>query len=333
MGYKKRKFIPGECMHVYQRTINGFNIFYDREDFIVFYTIFSVVAKAYDIVVLEMCMMIDHVHMLLSSESMSEISDFVRHYTSLFVRVYNDAVSRKGPLFHKSFGSAPKKGSKKIRSTIVYIGNNPVEKTLCPTADKYRWNYLAYIGNANPFSEPKPLSSCSVRLRNAMKEVDKSVSSGRFLSYAQTRRMFGKLSDGEKEILTDHIIKAYGPFDEEVLLSFYDSKEDMLHAMKATAGSDYDIKEKYYSGSDMIYRDMMRVAMDYCGAPVRTVTVMKPDLKFELAKLLQQRTNATMMQISKFLHLKLSKVRDEYLADSQRDDGLSCRMKLAGQTS
>ena len=39
MAYRKRKFAPGECMHIYQRTINGYNIFYDLEDFIVFYTI------------------------------------------------------------------------------------------------------------------------------------------------------------------------------------------------------------------------------------------------------------------------------------------------------
>ena len=36
MKYKKRKFTPRECLHIYQRAINGFNIFYDREDALVF---------------------------------------------------------------------------------------------------------------------------------------------------------------------------------------------------------------------------------------------------------------------------------------------------------
>lgn len=317
MVYKKRRFIPGECMHVYQRTIGGFNIFYDREDFIVFYTIFAVVARAYDIVVLELCMMIDHVHMLLSSESMEEISGFVRHYTSLFVRVYNDAIGRKGPLFHKSFGSAPKKGSKKIRSTIVYIGNNPVEKSLSSSAEKYRWNFLAYIGNAHPFSEQKPLSECSVRLRNAMKEVKKSSDAGNFLSYAQTRRMFRKLSAGECEILTDYIIMVYYPFDNDLLLSFYESKEDMMHAMKSTAGSDYDIKEMYNSGTDLIYQDMLEVVDDLMAGPLRTVTIMPADMKFELAGHLKSRTNASDVQISKFLHMKIRRVRDTQFVENQ----------------
>ena len=73
-------------MHVYQRTIGGVNIFYDHEDYIVFYTIFSIVSRMYRITVMELCLMIDHVHMLLSSEDLSEISGFVQHYTSLFMR-------------------------------------------------------------------------------------------------------------------------------------------------------------------------------------------------------------------------------------------------------
>ena len=49
MKYKRRKFIAGECLHVYQRTIGGVNIFYDRVDYLVFYTIFSSISKLYDL--------------------------------------------------------------------------------------------------------------------------------------------------------------------------------------------------------------------------------------------------------------------------------------------
>ena len=45
MRCKKRKFYTGEPQHIYQRTIDGFNIFYDIEDFLVFYTVFSISAK------------------------------------------------------------------------------------------------------------------------------------------------------------------------------------------------------------------------------------------------------------------------------------------------
>ena len=171
MKYKRRKFVAGECMHVYQRTIGGVNIFYDREDYLVFYTMFSVISKLYDITILELCLMIDHIHILVSSDKLDQVALFIQHLTSQFVLVYNRAVGRKGNLFHKSYGSAPKNGSKKIRSTIIYIGNNPVEKSLCLEASEYRWNFLAYIKDKNPFSEKVAANRLAPRVRSILKEI------------------------------------------------------------------------------------------------------------------------------------------------------------------
>ena len=38
---KKRKFVEGEINHTYQRTISGGNIFYEVEDYLVYYTIYT----------------------------------------------------------------------------------------------------------------------------------------------------------------------------------------------------------------------------------------------------------------------------------------------------
>lgn len=307
MKYKKRRFIPGECMHIYQRTVNGFNIFYDLEDFLVFYTIFSVISGLYDIRILQLCMMIDHVHTLISSESLSEISAFVRHYSSLFVMEYNNDVGRRGQLFHKSFGSAPKKGSKKIRSAIVYIGNNPVEKKLCGSASEYRWNFLAYIDDRHPFSERKSINICSFRLKKALKEVKRQVVSKSYLTYPFLRRVFDGLDHKDREYLTDFIIAEYYPFDNDALLSFYESKEDMFHAMRSTAGSDYDIREKYYAGSDTVYREMlafMRSSADV--TPVRRAIVLSDEEKMEMVGRMRPCIDASMSQFAKFMHLKIN---------------------------
>lgn len=306
MKYKKRRFIPGEYMHIYQRTVNGFNIFYDLEDFLVFYTIFSVISGLYDIRILQLCMMIDHVHTLISSESLSEISAFVRHYSSLFVMEYNNDVGRHGQLFHKSFGSAPKKGAKKIRSAIVYIGNNPVEKNLSDSASEYRWNFLAYINDRHPFSESKAVNKCGFRLRKALKEVKRLARSNSYLTYSFLRRVLNGLDQKDREYLTDFIISEYYPFDNDALLSFYESKEDMLHAMRSTAGSDYDIREKYYAGSDTVYRDMIafvRSKVDV--SPVRSVIVLNVEEKMKMVGMMRSSIDASMSQLAKFMHLKI----------------------------
>lgn len=116
---EKRKFKNGEANHVYQRTISGFNIFYDLEDYIVYYTIFSVLAVRYNIIVYGLCLMIDHIHSLFISRSASTMSRFISNVTSLFVKEYNSAHDRKGPLFEERFGSSVKMGIKILRTAIA----------------------------------------------------------------------------------------------------------------------------------------------------------------------------------------------------------------------
>ena len=49
--------------------------------------------------------------------------------------------------------------------------------------------------------------------------------------------------------------------------------------------------------------------------PARKVTMLDKDLKFDVALLLQRKTSATTMQISKFLHMKI--LSEAYPAESQ----------------
>lgn len=54
---KKRRFVDGEVNHIYQRTISGFNIFYEIEDYLVYYTIFSMSSLKYKVDVYGICLM------------------------------------------------------------------------------------------------------------------------------------------------------------------------------------------------------------------------------------------------------------------------------------
>lgn len=83
---EKRKFQGEAVNHVYQRTLSGFNIFYDVEDYLVYYTIFCVMAEKYALVVYGLCLMIDHIHSLFVASSRKNLSKFVAH-------------GRRGPLF------------------------------------------------------------------------------------------------------------------------------------------------------------------------------------------------------------------------------------------
>lgn len=300
---RKRRFINHECNHVYQKTVKGFVLFYDREDYLVCYMILSVMARKYGITVLEVCFMIDHIHLLLEAPSCEAMSAFIRDYSSVFIHEFNSSIGRSGQMFHKSYGSAPKRGDKKTRSAIVYIGNNPVEKKLCDKAEDYRWNFLKYLLNPYPFSVEKPLAECSRSLRRCISVVNSASKSDRYLNYIRIRNMFKCLSAADKEYLTDYIIKSYRLIDAGRLWTYYRNWNQMVEAMHSTTGSEHDIKEDYSKGSDLIYLDMIKYLSEKGFNPVRNVITLPLDQKVQLAHELRLHIGAAPYEIKKFLHI------------------------------
>lgn len=301
----RRRFSADGVMHIYQRTVSGFNLFYTIEDFLVFYTIVAVQAAAYKISLLGLCLMIDHVHMLLKAQDLKQMSNFISSCSSIYIREFNTSTGRKGSLFESSFGSAIKLEMKKIRSAIAYLFNNPVEKKLCRKAEEYRWNFLAYYKSSTPFSSPS--TSCSRRMTRAMKLVDESHRNGRYLRYALLRIILKDLDNEEKQRIIDHIVSVYFPFQRNGLTKYYDSFEEMLIAINSNTGSEYDINERNYGKTDVPYREIMACLKKLGIHDVRSVIMLTEKEKKQYAALLRKSTSASGMQIRKFLHLKESK--------------------------
>ena len=297
----RRKFQADEVLHIYQRTVSGFNIFYSTEDFLVFYTIVSVYARRFGIVLLGLCQMIDHIHLLGSAGSLTDLSRFVSAYTSRFVKEFNNKTGRTGPLFEKGYGSALKREAKKIRSAIAYLFNNPVEKMLCARAEEYRWNYLRYYGNPLSLTGVRNYSS---RLKKSVKIIQGRFRKGVYLNYSLLDMVFEELDKEEREHLVEYIIMTYFPFDAKKLTSYYKSYEDMLIAINSNTGSEHDIQEHHYSKTDLAYREMISYLKNHGLEDVRSVVTMNKEDKMQLAALLKSKTSATYRQIGKFLHME-----------------------------
>ena len=295
----KRRFIAYEILHIYQRTVSGFNIFYSSEDFLVFYTIVSVYARRYGITLLGLCQMIDHIHILGYARNLSSMSRFVSAYTSRYVKEFNSRIGRTGKLFEKEYGSAIKKEAKKIRSAIAYLFNNPVEKKLCTRAEEYKWNFLKYYEETDIGS----IRNCSYKLRKSVRIVQERFSKGMYLKYALTDTIFKGLNKEEKEYMTGYIIKLYFPFDRREILKYYRSYEEMLTAINSNTGSEHDIYEHYYSKTDMPYREIITYLKHHGIEDTRSVITLHEDEKRRLASLLKAKTSATYVQIRKFLHI------------------------------
>ena len=299
-----RNFVKEEVNHTYQRTISGFNIFYEVEDYLVYYTIFSVMAARYDITVYGLCLMIDHLHSLVSAGSCLTLSRFMSNVTIQFVKEFNQARNRKGALFCENYGSAPKTGMQLLRTAIAYLYNNPVERFLCRHAQDYRWNFLAYAISDHPFSDPIELKSASRRLRNAIQEVNGTASRKKHMTYVQLKRLMKGLGRKERNQLIDYIVVRYNVIRYDILTTqCYNGYENMLTAMNSNTGSEYEIHEQKWSRTDTEYRELYQ-HVHSCGYDdAGNVISLDTDSKLELMMEMIRKTRASKRQICKYLHL------------------------------
>ncbi|MCR4845080.1 MAG: transposase [Bacteroidales bacterium] len=299
----RRKYNGEAFEHVFQRAKQYRVIFYSSEDRLVFYTIFSIMAWRYGVSVLALALMYNHYHTLFKSVLPKVRALFIGTVTSTYAKAFNRDSGHKGALFEKAYGNALKLGEKKVRTTVSYCYNNSSEKRLVVRAEQDRWNFLAYIDNDHPFSEPIILEKASARLRAALKEVDAHVADHAYLRYGCIRRLFGGLSAREKEQLTDYIISRYLPIDKELLLSFYKDYDSMVMAINSNTGSEYDIREEYRNDSDEPYTQMIKMlsASSFASNPHRILSA-SPEKKARIASVLRRTTSAQDYQIGRFLH-------------------------------
>lgn len=299
--------------HCYQRAADRVVLFYSVSDFLSFFTMLCVQARKEEICIIELCLMYDHFHVTAKAESPSALSIFMNQATSDYARQNNLLCNREGKLFQHNFGSAPKRKDKDVRSNIIYVGNNPVERLLVKRAEEYRWNFLAYARSDHPFSEPLIIRRASWPMQNAVKEVKAFHASGQYLSYKVLQRLFEPLERKEREQLVDFIISTYNVIDYEEAIRHFGSYENMLEAMHVTTGREYDLKESFTGWADDGYPKLTQLVLRKTGLKdIHDMFYYSEAKRRQLFEFLKGRTSATDQQVANFLRIKLPRqARDE----------------------
>lgn len=300
-----RKFYPAVPTHCYQRTVGHGVLFYDVCDHLLFFTVFSVYAQRRKIRILKLVQMPDHVHYTALALSQKALSDFARDYASVFAKEYNAAHTLSGPVFETPFGSAPKRGDKAIRTNLIYLDNNPVERKLVKKAEEYRWNYLAYATSSHPFSDSILLRFASMPLRRAIERIKYLHASGRYPSYTVLKRLLYSLPDSrERQQLTDFIIGLYSVIDHAASMDYFGGYENELTATHSTTGSEYDLCESFIGQSDTCYKLFTSIILQTGRFQnIHQILRLSHDEKRKLGAMLRQKTYAPYRQIAAFLHL------------------------------
>lgn len=306
MGKKPRKVLQGIVNHCYQRTVDGRLIFYTVSDYLLYYTISCVTSAKYQIRILKLVIMPDHIHLAVIEEKKGDMYKYIKACHSRFAREHNRLCHTRGQLFEHSFGSACKYYDKYVRVTMLYLDNNPVERQLAEKAEDYRWNFLAYGASDHPFSDPILLRLASGYLRRAMKQVTLLHEQGRFLPYPMLQRLFRSLpNDTERRQLVDFIIVTYSFIEHQTAIGYFGSYEAELIAAHAGAGREHDLNEVFNGKSDAHYQVMMRVLKKEgrYKRDIHEIFALSATERQSLFQLLRRKTSAPDKQIAAFLRL------------------------------
>lgn len=299
---KERRVKEGVLNHCYQRTIGGAVLFYSISDHLVFFTSYCVLARKHGIRVLGLCQMPDHLHDSVIVRRPAQLSAFKREQNSWFAREQNEYCGIAGPLFRHPFGSAIKADDKKIRTNLIYVGNNPVERRLAVKAEDYRWNYLAYAHSNNPFSRKLILRKGSAALKSAVKEVRAQYGKELPLGYRMLQRLFEPLDAIETQQLIDYIICLYNVIDYQGALEYFGSYNNFLTALHSTTGSEHDLREKKTGRSDEYYAQMSNLLI--CEYGLDDIHKFLRMDKKSLFAFLKGKTAASGAQVAKYLRMR-----------------------------
>ena len=145
--------------HIYNRGINGCNIFTEPENFEYFLLLYekhiSPIADTFAYILIP-----NHFHLLVRFKDLSGFENLTgldnskpphQYFSNLFnayTKAFNKRNERHGTLFERPFKRKLIDSEECLKQIILYIHNNPVHHNFCNHPIEYGWSsYLAYISN------------------------------------------------------------------------------------------------------------------------------------------------------------------------------------------
>lgn len=132
-----KKYVNASYHHVMAQGINKEKIFCKSLEKGAYKRYLEKYKVEYNIEIVSYCIMNNHVHLLLYSENIENISKYMHYVNMNYAMVYNRAHDRVGYVFRNRFKSEPIYDSIYLRQCIAYIHNNPVKAKICSKPSEY----------------------------------------------------------------------------------------------------------------------------------------------------------------------------------------------------
>jgi REP element-mobilizing transposase RayT/DNA-binding transcriptional regulator YiaG len=131
--------------HIMLRGNERRNIFHDEEDYQKFIQIINQKKQDEAFRVHAICLMSNHVHMMIS-EGKEDVAKVMKRITVSYVIYFNRKYQRVGHLFQDRYRSEEVEGEGYLLSLARYIHQNPVKAKIVTKVEEYPWSsYKKYL--------------------------------------------------------------------------------------------------------------------------------------------------------------------------------------------
>lgn len=135
-----RKDLNSNFFHIIAQGINKEYIFKNEWYIEKYKKILLKDMEIYNISILAYCIMNNHIHLLLYTESNQNMSKFMHHVNLQYGQYYNYKENRVGIVFRNRFLSQAIFNENYLLNCIEYIHNNPVKAKMVTKAEDYKYS-------------------------------------------------------------------------------------------------------------------------------------------------------------------------------------------------
>lgn len=144
-----KKYMNTSFFHIMVQGINKEYIFNNKKDIEKYLNIIEETNEKIKLQIIAYCVMSNHVHLLIYTDSVEDLTKFMHKVNLLYAKYYNKKYDRVGYVFRDRFKTQPIMTEKHLYCCIDYIHNNPVKANICRKPSEYK--YSSY--NCNRFQK------------------------------------------------------------------------------------------------------------------------------------------------------------------------------------
>ena len=146
-----RKSYKGEKLfHVMVQGINKETIFSKERERYEYIKLLRQYEKEYQLSIIAYCVMANHVHLLIDTIDVEELTRYMHKLNTTYAIYYNKNNDRVGYVYRDRYKTQIIENQRHLYNCIIYIHNNPVKASLCGTAEQYKFSsYKQFLCHEN----------------------------------------------------------------------------------------------------------------------------------------------------------------------------------------